>query len=301
MDETLLQKILREQLSLPSTLSFESLVRKNVDSLLVGSYRSKSKGSGLVLSDLREYQSGDEVKNIHWAASARTNHIQVKSYEEEKHLTIVPLLDTSASMAAGYPEPAFVRAFRFLTTLGLISLKQNDAFGLCTFSKDCSLIGKAKHGKKNLLSLLHKLSDAQLSEKHSDLERALQQYQAFVTRRSLCFIISDFHCPFPETELPSLARKHDVLCIFLAQTPDNSFPRKGLHRYRCQETGKTFLIDTGDRRVRSAIEKKELDRYQSFERKCSNSNIQCIYVDKDITHALEAHIRSHKKKRIHVS
>jgi uncharacterized protein (DUF58 family) len=121
-----------------TNINLNKLVKKQVQNAFIGNYKSKSKGSGLIFSDLKEYQAGDDVKNIHWKASARTNHIYVKTYEEEKHLNIHVLLDTSKSMLSN-PFPTkklsdLEKGINFIVSIGLGSLKNNDSFGVSYFN-----------------------------------------------------------------------------------------------------------------------------------------------------------------------
>lgn len=263
-------------------ISFDTLVKKTNYSNLIGGYKSKAKGSGLIFKELREYQAGDEVKNIHWKASARTNHVYVKSYEEEKNLNIHLLLDTSSSIYSSTTKN-IEKICNFTVQIGLNCIKNNDSFGVSTFGKDYNLINLGGSGKKEFRNTLNKLEENLNESSESNLNHALVQLYTNLKKRHLIFIVSDFYTSEFKSELSKLSKKHDIVCLLLLTNLEQLFATKEMIRINCKETKRRSLIDITNKKTQESITANMDEHINNISKICRELNLKCIPVyDKNI-------------------
>ena len=212
---------------------------------LAGSYRSSFRGRGLTFSDLREYQPGDDTKHIHWKATARTGRVFVKSFEEERSLSVMLALDISGSTAFGTAVTLQRRARELCALVALLASRNHDAAGLCLFSD--TIIDYLPPQFKR--SQFHRII-ATLLTKHSlltktDLRPLLHQLRTQLRRRGVVMIVSDFLVEPFEQELLPLALSHDVI---LVQLPIDFYELSGngLVNFEDAETGELLTIDSSE-------------------------------------------------------
>ena len=169
--------------------------RRLVTGDLLGQYRSAFRGSGLLFSDLREYQPGDDVKHIHWKATARSGKVFVKSYEEDRQLRIVLLVDTSPSMHATLGQQSSSRAVEFCSLIGSLAQRGNDLLGLLLFSDSPGEFLPPASGQKRYSRIVSSLLTAR-SEGGSvtDVAKALEYLSTANPKSSIIFVLSDFNC-----------------------------------------------------------------------------------------------------------
>ena len=218
--------------------------RRAIDSTLAGVYRSAFRGSGLVFSDLREYQPGDDVKHIHWKASARTGRVFVKSYDEERLLNIVLAVDISRSTAFGKERSKHRRAIEFAALVTMLAAQNRDAAGLCLFGREVHefLTPSARRAQiHRIISCL--LSPPELSQGTS-LAAALRHIRMHQRRAAVVFVVSDYISPPFEEELRFLSRRHDVILCMLADELDYELPRAGIVEFADAESGERIMLDT---------------------------------------------------------
>lgn len=226
--------------------------RRLVTGDLLGQYRSAFRGSGLIFSDLREYQPGDDIKQIHWKATARTGTVYVKSYEEDRQLRVLLAVDTSASMRAAFGHESFSKALEFCALVGSLTQRGNDLLGLFTFAENPGILLPPKAGPKRfstILSTLLQNSGADASA--TNLADALDYLAMAVRRTSIIFILSDFECPDYTESLSRLSARHDVVLVQI-QPPDSKLLSAGLVTFRDAESGALSVVDTSSRAVQKA-------------------------------------------------
>jgi uncharacterized protein (DUF58 family) len=226
--------------------------RKLVTGDLLGQYRSAFRGSGLIFSDLREYQPGDDIKHIHWKATARTGTVFVKSFEEERQLRVMLAVDTSQSMRASWGEQSFSRAVEFCSLIGALTQRGNDMLGLTTFADTVTASLPPKAGPKlysRILSTL--LQESTRSSQTTDLARALEHLMSTLRRTSIIFILSDFECDVPKDLIARLCTRHDVVLVQF-QPPESRLISAGIVSFRDAETGQLCSVDTSSKRVQRA-------------------------------------------------
>ena len=229
--------------------------RRLVTGDLLGQYRSAFRGTGLVFTDIREYQPGDDVKHIHWKATARTNKVFVKSYEEERQLRILLAIDASASMRALHQSSAFNKAFEFAATVGALAQRGNDLLGLALFADTPLAFLPPKSGLKRNQQIISTLVGMTNERRDTDLAAGLHRVTLSLRKPSIVFVLSDFLCPPFEAELKVLSRIHDVVLVQIESglTLDE---RMGLVTYGDAESGSLTTIDTSNASVREAWEKR---------------------------------------------
>lgn len=223
--------------------------RRLVTGDLMGQYRSAFRGTGLVFTDIREYQPGDDVKHIHWKATARTNKVFVKSYEEDRQLRVLLAVDMSASMRALNQHSAYAKALEFAATVGALTQRGNDLFGLSLFADKPLSYLHPKSGSKRTQQILSSLMTEQGNYHSTDLAAALQHISATLRKPSIIFVLSDFLCPPFEAELKTLSMLHDVVLVQIESSLEQS-EALGLVTFTDAETGEQVVVDTSNATVR---------------------------------------------------
>lgn len=277
-----LTDILAKSNSKLSAALLRKLLRKKIDANILGQYSSRKKGQGLQFSDLREYLPGDDIKKIHWSASARTNKIQVKNYEEEKIVQITCLIDISKSMHFGRENTLFQRACEFFCQLGLLSLQSNDAIGLGLFSSDLDFYSPPKQGQKNFIYLADKLLHSRCNSNESNLAKAISTFRLKSKGQTLCFLISDFFSQEYSDEIKLIAKQHDLILVYLSTLAEENIPAAGLLRYKCAESGREFIVDSSDLNFRNFLKSNEEKRFKDMSSLCLKSGARAILSKGDV-------------------
>ncbi len=245
----------------------ELVTRRRIDTDLLGRYRSAFRGSGLLFSDLREYQPGDDVKHIHWRVTARTGRTFVKSYEEDRHLQVLVAVDISKSTGCGAFDgdrfrSAQQRASEFAGLLTLLGMKSQDSVGLLLFSDQVHSFLPPKRSRMQTRLLLLELMRTRNLPAQTDLRKPLEHLRAHARRGAIIFIVSDFYSPPFESELKALAFSHDVVLVHLADPNPQYLPKSGLVEMRDAEGTGTVLIDASSSRFRDLLLKQRSARSQ---------------------------------------
>ena len=265
-------------LHLPSSVELRRVQlrsRRLVTGDLLGQYRSAFRGTGLVYTDIRAYQPGDDVKHIHWKATARTGTVFVKSYEEDRQLRVLLAVDASASMRAPQATQAFAKALEFCSMVGAMTQRGNDLLGLLLFSNDIITYLPPKSGKKRCNQVISQLMEARLSSPGTDMAKGLRHISSTLRKPSIVFVISDFLCASFTSELKTLSAVHDVVLVQI-QTPIESLPTLGLVNFTDAESGETIVVDTSSRSVRKSLTeilKKHLSETSDSARACRADHI----------------------------
>ncbi|MCA9279304.1 MAG: DUF58 domain-containing protein [Phycisphaeraceae bacterium] len=261
----------------PSTLNhvrrLELRVRKHVEALAPGAYRSAFKGRGIEFSDLREYTPGDDVRSIDWNVTARAQTPFVKLFIEERELTVTLAVDVSASTLFGSTIRTKAAAITELAAaIATISHDANDRTGLVLFADHVVKSIASGKGRAHYMQILHELVHAPQLNTPTDVRALAQQLGRTHRKRSLMFIISDFLVP-ENTEhrqltqaLGPLARKHELVAIRITDPAESSLPKMGLLQLVDPETGQRTLIDSSNKRVREAFRTRSTQRARKIER-----------------------------------
>lgn len=233
--------------------------------LFSGEYHSAFKGRGMSFSEVRNYQYGDDVRNIDWNVTARTGDPHVKVFEEERELTVMLLIDVSRSALFGTQQQLKSEIIvEICATLAFSAINNNDKVGVLFFSDQIERFIPPKKGRQHILYIIRELLNFEPQHTGTDIGQALEYFSRVVKKRSICFVLSDFLTENYETPLRIAARRHDVVGLRVYDPREESLPSVGLLRAVDAETGAVRWIDTSSRNVRQRYEEwyRDLAEYQ---------------------------------------
>ncbi|MBD5228155.1 MAG: DUF58 domain-containing protein [Bacteroides sp.] len=232
--------------------------------MFAGEYHSAFKGRGMMFSEVREYQPGDDVRDIDWNVTARHNKPYVKVYEEERELTLMLLVDVSGSRLFGAEGPAKMEMMaEIAATLAFSSLQNNDKVGVIFFSDRIEKFIPPAKGRKHVLLIIREIIDFTPTSRGTDVGVALRFLTNAIKKHCSAFVISDFIDTHDYSQSMMIAnRKHEVAAIQVYDGRDAKLPDVGLIKLRDMETGADRWLDTGSKRVRAAWERAWYDRQQ---------------------------------------
>jgi uncharacterized protein (DUF58 family) len=223
---------------------------------LAGTYTSVFKGQGLAFREVRQYQPGDDVRSIDWNVSARMNDTFVKVFVEEREMTVMLVVDLSASEHFGTIRASKGHVAAEIAALCAFSaIKNNDRVGLILGTDQVEKIVRPKKGDKHVMRVVREILGFQPARTGTDLKLLLETLSKVARRRSVAFVISDFYARGFERALALAAAKHDVVPVVLVDPRDETLPDVGLATFEDWETGETVVVDTGDKRVRTHYER----------------------------------------------
>ena len=258
--------------------------------IFAGEYHSAFKGRGMAFSEVREYQYGDDIRDIEWNVTARFNRPYVKVFEEERELTVMLLVDVSGSLNFG-TEKQSKRNMQteIAATLAFSAIQNNDKIGVIFFSDHVDKFIPPKKGRKHILYIIRELLDFHAESPRTDIGMAAQYLTQALKRRCTAFLISDFMDQRDFRQPLTIAnRKHDVVAIQVYDRRIQELPDVGLMKVRDAETGFERFIDTSDRRMREAQRRWWHERSEYLRDTFSRSNIDSVSVrtDQDYVSAL---------------
>jgi uncharacterized protein (DUF58 family) len=232
---------------------------------LSGTYTSVFKGQGLAFREVRQYQPGDDVRTIDWNVSARMNETYVKVFVEEREMTVMLLVDLSASERFGTRSTSKARLAAEVAALCAFSaIKHNDRVGLILSTDIVEKIVPPKKGQKHVMRVVREILGARPERTGTDLAVALETLYNVARRRSVAFVMSDFYTSGFDRTLSLASARHDVIPVMLVDPRDEEIPDVGLAFFEDLETGESVVVDTSSARVRAhyAHEMRALRRGQ---------------------------------------
>ena len=232
-----------------------------VNESLAGEYHSVFKGRGMEFSEVREYQFGDDVRNIDWNVTSRMGHPYVKKHVEERELTVILLVDFSASGQFG-TRRQFKREIEaeVCALLAFSAIKNSDRVGLIAFTDQIEQFLRPRKGKNHVLRVIREVLYFKPQGRTTDIALALEHMMRTVTKRSVVFVVSDFLGADFTRPLRVAARKHDVIAVTVTDPREEELPALGLLELEDAESGDRVLADTRDRRTRAAFRRWALER-----------------------------------------
>ena len=260
--------------------------------IFAGEYHSAFKGRGMTFSEVREYQYGDDIRDIDWNVTARHNRPYIKVYEEERELTVMLLIDMSGSKnfgAEGVVKQEMIT--EIAATLAFSAIQNNDKIGVIFFSDKVEKFIPPKKGRKHILRIISELLDFKPENRGTDIGYVLQYMTDAIKKRCTAFIISDFiddHDYYKPLSIAS--RKHDVTALQVYDKRDTQLPNIGLMRITDAELGTDKWIDTGSQKVRQAYSKWWYERQQYMTGTAQKCKVETasIATDEDYVKALMA-------------
>lgn len=234
--------------------------------VFAGQYRSAFKGRGMSFSEVREYQVGDDVRDIDWNVTARFNHPYVKVFEEERELTLMLLIDISGSTGFGtVNQTKRDMAIEIAATMAMSAIQNNDKIGAILFSDRIEKYIPPKKGRQHALVLIREMVTTETSSRQTDIGQALEFFQKVMKRHSAVMLLSDFLTANPmEQQLRMVAGKHDLMAVHLYDPCEQAIPDVGLLYLEDAESGERLLVDTHSAKVRSIIAQQAQQRRQTI-------------------------------------
>ncbi|MDI9341998.1 MAG: DUF58 domain-containing protein [Sediminibacterium sp.] len=225
-----------------------------------GEYHSAFKGRGMAFSEVREYMPGDDVRTIDWNVTARFNTPYVKVFEEERELSVVLLVDVSASGLFGTQKQFKQDLITELCAVVAFSASQNnDKIGVIFFSDKIEKFIPPKKGKSHILRIIRELIEFKPENKQTNIETALKYMTNVIKKRSVVFLISDFQTDLPYFDALKIAnKKHDVVALRIIDKTENEIPDIGLVKLKDNETGKIMWVDTSSKTFRKQFKANQL-------------------------------------------
>jgi len=254
-----------------------------------GQYHSAFKGRGMAFSEVREYQYGDDIRNIDWNVTARFNHPYIKIFEEERELTVMLLIDVSGSTQFGTRHQFKSDLITEVSAvLSFSAINNNDKVGVIFFSNQVEKFIPPKKGRSHILRIIRELVDYKSQQVQTDLSEALRYLTNAIKKRCTAFVLSDFVNSDCEQALRIAANKHDVVALQIMDKGDMLLPDLGLVQIYDPETGKKSVTDTSNFRIQQeyahwwhAQQKKNMEVFKK-----SGVDVAQLYTDKDYVKAL---------------
>lgn len=249
--------------------------------IFAGEYHSAFKGRGMTFSEVREYQYGDDVRNIDWNVTARFQRPYVKVFEEERELTVMLLVDVSASLDFGSGN-CFKRDVmtEMAATLAFSALQNNDKVGAIFFSDKIEKFIPPQKGRKHVLHIIRELLDFTPESNKTNIGAATKYFTNAVKKRCTAFLISDFLDTNPmEDELLIASRKHDLIALRVYDKRETELPPIGLVKLKDAETGKRIWINTNDLRWRMLYKNLWDESRLNLQRIQQKAGIDAISID----------------------
>lgn len=219
--------------------------------IFAGEYHSAFKGRGMAFSEVREYQYGDDIRNIDWNVTARFNHPYIKIYEEERELTVMLLVDVSNSRAFGTQSQLKKNLITEISAvLSFSAIQNNDKIGVILFSNKVEKFIPPKKGRTHILRIIRELIEFTPENNETNISEALRYLTNAIKKRSTAFVISDFMddnengLPRFEEAIRIANRKHDVIGLKIYDKREKEIPSIGIVRMKDAETGEYTLVDT---------------------------------------------------------
>ncbi len=237
-----------------------------VNQVFSGEYHSVFKGRGMEFSEVREYQFGDDIRNIDWNVTARFGHPYIKIFEEERELTVMLMVDLSGSLMFGSVSKTKQRiAAELSAILAFSALKNNDKVGLILFTDKIEKFVPPRKGRKHVLRIIREVLSFEPEGKSTNIRGALEYMNNAIKKKSIAFLISDFMDEGYEKILRIVGRKHDLIGVVLDDRREKEFPNIGLVKLTDAETGAERWIDTSSRRVRERMifDRKEREKMRN--------------------------------------
>jgi uncharacterized protein (DUF58 family) len=279
--------------------TLEIKTRGLVETVFAGNYHSVFKGRGMNFEDVREYQPGDEIRAIDWNVTARLGNAFVKKFTEERELTVMLIVDVSASGNFGSAQQSKRElAAEVACLLAFSAIRNNDKVGLLLFTDRVELFIPPKKGRSHTLRLIREILFFEPVGRGTDPALALDYLNKIVTRRAVAFFISDFQAPDFSHALAVSARRHDFIAIHVQDERETVLPNVGMITLEDAETGEQIEINTADRGIRARYGDLAEENARELTRTLRRSNIDAITLrtSEDYLPALRAFFKLRERR-----
>jgi uncharacterized protein (DUF58 family) len=257
-----------------------------VTDVFAGQYQSVFKGRGIEFHEVREYAPGDEIRFIDWNVTARTGHPFIKKFVEERELTVMLLLDMSASSYFGTSVQLKMQlAAKICSLLAFSAIKNNDRVGFIAFTDRIEKFIPPRKGLRHVLRVIRETLYFKPQGSGTDINVALEYLNRVMTRKSVVFIISDFFAPDFKKRLAVTNKRHDVVAVTITDPRELELPDVGLVKLFDPEKRRDFVLDTSDRALRLEYAQKNEKRAKERSRLFSSVCVDAIDVRTDVPYA----------------
>ncbi len=261
-----------------------------------GEYHSAFKGRGMSFSEVRDYQYGDDVRNIDWNVTARTGDPHVKIFEEERELTVMLLIDMSQSSFFGTTNQMKNEILtEICAVIAFSAINNNDKVGVLFFTDQIEKFIPPKKGKQHILRIIRELLNFEPKSKKTDIGQALEYFNNVIKKRSICFVLSDFLATGYENPLRIASRRHDIVGLHIVDPREEKLPSIGLIRAIDAETDTIQWIDTSLASVRDKYAKWYETHFNYFRTTFLKSGADMISIRTDVPY-INALLKFFKKR-----
>lgn len=232
-----------------------------VNDVFAGQYQSVFKGQGMEFHEVREYLPGDDIRAIDWNVTARTGRPFIKKFVEERELTVMLLVDVSASLSFGSSQQLKKNlAAEIAAILAFSAIRNNDRVGLILFSEGVEQYVAPRKGVRHVLRVIREVLHAESHRRETRILPALDFLNHVTHRKTVCFLISDFFFGGEayHRNLRIIAKRHDLISVIVGDRLEQAWPKVGLVEWRDAETGKFALVDTSDPATRTALATRQM-------------------------------------------
>ena len=260
--------------------------------IFAGQYHSAFKGRGMAFAEVREYQYGDDVRDIDWNVTARFQRLYVKVFEEERELTVMLLIDVSGSLDFGTSRQTKAdMVTEIAATLAFSAIQNNDKIGVIFFSDRIEKYIPPQKGRKHILYIIREMLDFHPQSGKTGVGEAMEFLTRVMKRHCTAFVLSDFYSNSSFLNALQIAnRKHDVVAIQVYDKRAKELPDVGLMRVKDAESGQEMYIDTSSKKLRQAHTRYWLEREENLRQTFAKSNVDwaSVATDEDYVKAMMA-------------
>ena len=261
----------------------EIRTRKRTENTLMGQYHSAFKGQGMTFSEVRPYQFGDDIRRIDWNKTARFKEPYVKVMEEERELTMMLLVDISASMNYGTKiQLKRELVAEISASLGFSAAGNNDKVGLILFADKVYKVIPPQKGRKHILAIISTILTVDYVEAEANINAALEYMMHVFKKKSLAFLFSDFADDFDDKLLKIASKKHQLLGLRVFDEKDNEIPDVGYAFFRDVETGKQIWVNTSSQRWRYNYAEAQKQKLRNLKDAFEKSSASFVEVNPEI-------------------
>ncbi len=247
--------------------------------IFAGEYHTAFKGKGMAFSEVREYQTGDDIRAIDWNVTARYNTPFIKVFEEEREMTVMMLIDVSASGNFGTNKQTKRElATEIAAILAFSAIKNNDKVGVVFFTNKVEQFIPPKKGKRHILRIIREILAFQPNNRKTNIIDALEYFNSVIKKRSICFILSDFMSPAFEKPLKVASKKHDVIALRIHDKREENLPNIGLVPMQDTETEEIIFVDTSNRKIRADFTKERIKKTEILKKIFPASGVDLINI-----------------------
>ena len=256
------------------------VANRRVDDLLAGQYKSVFRGRGMEFDEVRQYQPGDDIRDIDWNVTARSGEPFIKRYCEERELTIMFLVDVSASGIFGSANKSKLDAMTEIAAVLMFSaLKNNDKIGMITFADDVIEYIPPRKGKSYILSMIQKLVTIEPVRRQTNLSAALEFMTKVLKRRAVAFLISDLDGDLSQRALMGANRRHDLVALRVNDPREYEIPDVGFITLEDAETGELIELDARSPKVRALFAQNAKQRDEQINDRLRRSKVDQLKLD----------------------